>query len=119
MSPKARKIIVLILTIIPSAILVLSAFAKLSGNPQVTEGLSKAGFGPVIKLLGIAELVFATLFLIPKTNKIGFYLVTSYLSGAAAIEVAGGHPPMALLYIALAWIGFFIKDKQNFIPATV
>lgn len=117
MSGKTRNIISLIVILIPSAILVMSGFAKISGNPQVTEGLSKLGFGPVLKILGIAELVFVALFLYPKTQKIGFYLILSYLGGAAAIEVSAGMPPMALVYIALAWVGLFIKDQKQFLPA--
>lgn len=117
MSTKTRKILSFILILIPSAILVMSGFAKLSGNPQVTEGLSKIGFGPVLKILGIAELIFVALFLYPKTQKIGFYLILSYLGGAAAIEISVGAPPMALVYIAFAWIGIFIKDQKQFLPA--
>lgn len=104
------------MTIIPAAILLLSGFAKLSGAPEVVAGLSKLGYGPLIKVLGIAEFIFAALFLYPPTYKIGFYLILSYLGGAAAIEIAGGGPPAALLYIATAWAAVFIRDKYNFLP---
>lgn len=116
MTAKTSKIISWVLMAIPSAILVLSGVSKLSGNPQVVEGLSKMGYGPIIKVLGVAELIFVALFLYPKTYKIGFYLILSYLGGAAAIEIAGGGVPAALIYVAFAWAAVFVRDKYNFFP---
>lgn len=107
----------MVLMLIPSAMLVVSGIFKLSGNPQVTEGLTQLGFGSLIKIMGIAELLFVGLFLYPKTQKIGFYLILSYLGGASAIEISTGQPPVALAYIALVWLGLFVKDSKQFLPA--
>ena len=119
MSIKTKKILSLIFMILPSLLLVFSGFGKLTGNEEVVTGLTKIGFGPYITLLGIAELVFVGLFLFPKTYKIGFYFILSYLGGAAAIEVSGGSFPIAFILIALAWIGVYFKDEQNFFPAKI
>ena len=115
MSNKAKKILSIIFLALPSLMLVMSGFMKITGGEQVVTGLTKAGYGPYISLFGIAEIIFVILLWIPQTHKIGFYFILSYLGGAAAVEVAGGVFPMAFILIALAWIGFFLKDKQNFV----
>lgn len=115
MSNKVKKILSIIFLAIPSFVMVMSGAMKLSGAEKVVTGLTKAGFGSYISILGIAEIIFVILLWVPKTYKIGFYFILSYLGGAAAIEIAGGTNPMALAFIALAWIGFFLKDNQNFV----
>ncbi|MBX3255130.1 MAG: DoxX family protein [Chitinophagaceae bacterium] len=117
MSNKTRSIIAIILMALPALMLTVSGIAKLSGSEAVVDGLTKMGFGPYIKLFGIAEIIFTVLFLVPATYKAGFFLILSYLGGAAAIEISTGKPPVALVLIALAWAGVFLRDKKNFLPA--
>lgn len=117
MSGKTKTIVSFIVMILPAIVLVTSGFSKLSGNEAVVNGLSKMGFGAYIRAFGIAEIIFAVLFLVPATYKAGFFLILSYLGGAAAIEIATGQPPIALVLITLAWIGVFLRDKRNFVTA--
>lgn len=114
MSNKTKKIASIIFLALPSLMLVMSGIMKIMGGEQIVTGLTKAGYGPYITVFGIAEIVFVMLLWIPKTYKIGFYFILSYLGGAAASEVAGGGFPMAMVLIALAWIGFYLKDQNNF-----
>ena len=115
MSSKTQKILAIIFMALPSLILVMSGVMKIMGGEEVVTGLTKAGYGPYITIFGIAEIIFVILFWIPKTYKIGFYFILSYLGGAAAVEIAGGVFPNAMVIIALAWIGFYLKDKGNFV----
>ena len=117
MTNKTRNIISIIIGAVASLMVLMSAFMKISGNPEMTAGLTAGGFGPYIKIFGITELICLLLFFYPKTSKIGFYLLCSYLGGAMATEVSHGRPPMSALLLALFWISFFIKDKSNFFPA--
>lgn len=117
MSPKAKRIISVVLMIIPSLMLLMSAFMKLSGNKEIVDGMAKGGFGPYIIMLGIIELVSVALFLYPKTYKIGFLLLCCYLGGAFAVELASGQPPMAALLLVIIWIAVFLRDKLMFLPA--
>ncbi|MBX2921495.1 MAG: DoxX family protein [Chitinophagaceae bacterium] len=117
MSPKTKRILSTVIMVLPALMLAISGFAKLSGSEAVVNGLTKMGFGPYIKIFGIAEIIFAALFLIPATYKTGFFLILSYLGGAAAVEIATGQPPVGLVLITLAWIGVFLRDKKNFLPA--
>ncbi|PLK43167.1 MULTISPECIES: DoxX family protein [unclassified Emticicia] len=115
MSNKTKKILSIIFLAIPSLLLLMSGVMKISGAEQVVTGLTKGGFGPYITAFGVAEIIFVILLWIPKTYKVGFYFILSYLGGAAAVELAGGQNPIAFGLIALAWIGFYFKSEENFI----
>ena len=112
MSAKTKRIISIILMVIPSLMLIMSGIMKLSGAEQIVSGFNKIGLGKLVTVIGIIELLSVALFLYPKTYKIGFLLLCSYLGGAMSIELAGGQPPMAAVFIALIWISVFLRDKN-------
>ncbi len=116
MSTKTKRILSIILIAIPSLMLAASAFMKLSGSPEIVDGLTKGGFGPYIIMLGIIELLSVALFIYPKTYKVGFFLLCSYLGGAIAVELASGQPPVAAVFLAIVWIAVFLRDKFMFVP---
>src|ERR1700741_1716727 len=120
MSAKAKRIISIVLMVIPSLMIAMSGIMKIIGAEQIVMGLTKAGLGSFISFFGILELVSLALFIYPKTYKIGFLLLTAYLGGAMSIELAGGQPPMAAVFIALIWISVYLRDKAMFLqPASV
>ncbi len=101
--------------LIPSLMLIMSAIMKLIGAEQIVQGLGKAGLGNYIAIFGVLELVSVALFLYPKTYKIGFALLCAYLGGALSIELAGGQPPMAAIFLTLIWISVFLRNKAIFL----
>src|SRR5436190_17871923 len=115
MSKNVQRIIWIVLMAPPLLMLVMSGIMKITGNPQVVEGLTKFGLGNYILLLGVTELVSVILFIIPKTYKIGFLLVNAYLGGAFAAELAGGNPPVAAILLTLIWISVFIRNQEMFL----
>jgi hypothetical protein len=118
MSTKTTRIISIILMGLPALMLIMSAVMKLTGAEQVVNGLTKIGLGSYITLFGIIELISVALFLYPKTYKVGFLLICSYLGGALSIELATAQPPMAAIFLSIVWIAVFLKDKLMFlIPA--
>lgn len=114
MSTKTKRIISIALMVLPSLMLIMSAVMKLIGAEQVVTGLTKAGLGSYISFLGIIELLSVALFLFPKTYKIGFLLICSYLGGALSIELATAQPPSAAIFLTIVWIAVFLKDKLMF-----
>jgi hypothetical protein len=117
MTSKTRNIVSIIAGVLASLMLLMSAFMKISGNADMVSHLTAGGFGPYIKILGLVEVLSVILYFYPKTSKIGFYLLCSYLGGALATELSHGMPPMSALLLALYWASFFIKDRTNFLPA--
>jgi uncharacterized membrane protein YphA (DoxX/SURF4 family) len=115
MSSKTTRIIGLVLMILPSLMLVMSGVMKLSGAPQIVEGLTKVGLSPYIKLFGVIELISVALFLYPKTFKIGFLLICCYLGGALSIELSTAQPPTAAIFLTISWIGVYLRDRSVFV----
>ncbi|MGZ4036005.1 MAG: DoxX family protein [Bacteroidia bacterium] len=115
MSEKAKKIVSIILMAIPSLMIVMSGVMKLSGAQQMVEGLTKGGFGNYIKIFGIIELVSVAMLWFPKTYRIGFLLLCSYLGGAMAVEIASGQAPMAAIFLTLLWIAVFLRNRLMFL----
>ena len=107
--------ITLLATWIPALLLVLSGVLKLSGNSAIVEGMSKLGVGPYLRLLGVMELAFAVLFVIPATMKLGFILASCYFAGAIATELShNALKANPFVPIVLLWIGAFIRDRSIF-----
>jgi hypothetical protein len=88
---------------------------KLAGNPQIVETMWRLGVGRYLRLLGVMELTFAALFVIPATMKLGFILASCYFGGAIATELS--HDALKVnpfILIVLLWIGAFIRDRSIF-----
>ncbi len=117
MSSKTTRIISIVLMLLPSLMLIMSAVMKLTGAKQVVEGLTKAGLGNYIMLIGVIELVSVALFLIPKTTKIGFYLLCSYLCGAIVMELASGQAPSAAVFLSIIWVAVYMRNKTMFLTS--
>ena len=105
----------LLATWIPALGIAFLGVLKLTGNPRVVEEMSKVGVGRYLRLLGVMEIAFAALFVLPVTMKLGFILASCYFAGAIAIELS--HEALNVnpfIPIALLWIGAFIRDRSIF-----
>jgi len=105
----------LLATWIPSLLIGLSGVLKLIGNPKIRATMTALGVGRHLRLLGVMELAFAALFVVPATMKVGFLLASCYFAGAIATELshdalkANPFIPMVLL-----WVGAFVRDRSIF-----
>lgn len=103
-----------ILSILPCAMLFMSAYMKLSGAKDAVEGLAKYGYPVSVLLpLGVIELAAAIVFLTPRVSIFGLAVLTGYLGGACATHVAAGDPTAnaatpVVLGVVL-WIGFVLR----------
>ena len=109
-------IINLLATWIPALGIAFLGVLKLAGNARVTEEMSKLGVGRYLRLLGLIEIAFAALFVVPATMKLGFVLASCYFAGAIATELS--HEVLKVnpfVSIVLLWIGAFIRDRAIFV----
>jgi hypothetical protein len=109
-------VIQVLATWIPALLIGLSGVLKLSGNPKLIEQMTKLGVGRYVRLLGVMELAFAALFVVPATMKLGFILASCYFGGAIATELS--HEALKanpFIPIVLLWIGAFIRDRSIFL----
>ena len=106
---------VLLATWIPALLIALSGVMKLAGNAQILQTMQTLGVGRYVRWLGVMEVAFATLFVIPATFKLGFLLASCYFGGAIATELShGALKANPFVSIVLLWIGAFIRDRSIF-----
>ncbi|WP_338876992.1 DoxX family protein [Spirosoma sp. SC4-14] len=115
MNPKIKKILTIVMTALAAGLVILSGVMKFMQSAEVVETLNKVGVGSYIIGLGTMEIVFALLFLYPKTMKIGFVLLSCYFAGALATELSHGTPLNAFMPIILVWIAAFLRDRRIFL----
>jgi hypothetical protein len=113
---KTKKIISTVLVWLPSLLLIASAFAKFAGAKVIVDNLTKAGIIPYfpLPLLGLLEISCVILYLIPKTWKIGFFLLCGYLGGAGAIETSQHLAPTGFILLTIVWIGAYLRNPGLF-----
>lgn len=116
---KTNKISAIILVILPSVLLIISAFAKFVGAKIIVDNLTKAGVIPYfpLPLLGLLEISCVILYLIPKTWRIGFFLLCGYLGGAGAIEISQHLAPTAFILLVIVWIGAYLRNPELFLTS--
>jgi hypothetical protein len=103
---------------LPGILMILSAAGKLSGAAPIVESLTGHGVPEnLIPALGVLQLVCAVLFLIPRTQMIGFFMVCSYWGGVISTElIAEGHlEPVGIVVLALFWVAIFFKRPNLFL----
>jgi hypothetical protein len=108
-------VVQLLATWTPALLIALSGALKLSGNPKIVETMAALGVGRHLRLLGVMEVAFAALFVVPATMKLGFLLASCYFGGAIATELS--HDALkanAFVPIVLLWVGAFVRDRSIF-----
>ena len=114
---KLMTIIGWVLTLLPVAMLCMSAFMKLSRNPQAVDGFHKAGYpDKALLILGIIEVACTVIYLIPNTAMLGAILLTGYLGGAVNHHVQAGDAMGKVLTPAILgvvlWLGLYLRDSR-------
>ncbi|HYC74724.1 DoxX family protein [Brevundimonas sp.] len=99
-------------------ILGASAFPKLSGMPIAEETMAQLGWpsGHVL-MIGLMELGFLILYLIPRTSLLGAVLFTGLLGGAMATQIRAESPLFShvlfSIYLGLfMWGGLWLRDAS-------
>jgi hypothetical protein len=81
----------------------------------ITMGLSVT----LVKIFGVAEVMFSLLFAYPRTSKIGLLLLTGYFGGAIAAEIPFHQVMAPVMPLALVWIAAFVREPSNFLPVNI
>ena len=89
---------------------------KLLGLPVAADTLVQLGWSPrYVLMIGLFELTFLVLYLIPRTSLAGAILMMALLGGAVATQVRAGNPLFSHvlfgLYLGLLmWGGLWLRD---------
>lgn len=115
MKQKRKNILKWTPTAVVGVVVTFSASMKIIAIPPLVEIYSLIGLLDYMKILGVAELVLITLFLVPRTMKLGFLLLTAWFGGAMAVEFSHGSIFIApAMILTLVWIAAFLRDPSIF-----
>lgn len=107
---KTSKIVAWGISGLLTALFLFSAAGKLFLQPEQMEKMKLADWRIII---AIGEIVSSLLFLIPKTNKFGTVLLSSYLGGAIIIHMTGGISiAMPSIILILVWITGALRNPE-------
>lgn len=107
---KTRKIISWIIAGLLTGLYLFSAAGKLFLQPEHMEQMKLADWRIII---AIGEIVSAILFLLPKTNKYGVLLLSSYMGGAIILHMTGGTSIlMPSIVLILVWLVGFLRNPS-------
>ena len=100
-----------------TAMIIVSGSLKITGMHPMLDHFTEMGLGPgLIKLLGIAEIIFSLLFLVHSTSRIGLLLLTAYFGGAMAAEIPFHQVAAPLIPLVFVWVAAFIRQPSAFLP---
>jgi len=117
MKQKSKSIIKWTPTVIVSIIIIFSGMMKLIALPQLVEIYARIGLLESMKILGAAELILVTIFILNRTMRLGFLLLTAWFGGAMAVELSHGSVfifPAVILTVL--WIAAFLRDPSILKP---
>ena len=111
---KTRKIAGYTLSVIPSLMILMAGIMKVIGNAEMLENMSKiTNWGDKMLLIGLIELSALTLYWIPKTSNIGFFLLASFGGGIIVAEVVSGNFPLpGIMVTTLFYLGTMLRKPS-------
>ena len=98
-------------------ILGASVLPKLSGMPIAEQSMAELGWpSGYVLMIGLMELTFLILYLIPRTSLLGAVLFTGLLGGAMATQIRAEMPLFShvlfSIYLGLfMWGGLWLRDS--------
>jgi hypothetical protein len=120
MPTKTQRIVGWILTVLVGLFLIgvsgIPKFLDISKIPDMPEMMSKLQIPlNLLKILGIIEISFAVLYLIPRTAFLGAILTTGYLGGALWTHLRVGDPWFFPIIVGvLMWLGLALRQPVIF-----
>jgi hypothetical protein len=113
-SARTQRVIGWTLTVLISALLGFSSVIKLVGVPEVRQTLSGLGWPAHLDFtVGVLELIFLALFLIPRTAVFGAVLETALLGATVALKLRVGDPMITHVLFGV-YMGFFVWGALYF-----
>ena len=114
---KISRWVGLILSTLAVMFLIFDGVIKVLQLPVAVDSTTQLGYaGELVIAIGVIELVFLVIYVIPWTSVLGALLLTGYLGGAIATQIRAGAPLFSIIFpifIALfLWRGLFLLDGR-------
>ncbi len=109
---KKRKITGWVIAGLITALLLFSAMGKFM-MPEMAENFSKWGLGDWRIIIAVGEIISALLFLFPKTNIFGAFLLSAHMGGAIVTHMLHGEPFIVQsVILILIWVTAFVRNPE-------
>jgi len=109
---KGRKTTGWVLAGLLTAMLLFSAMGKFT-MPEMIENFTKSGLDDWRIIIAIGEIMATLLFLLPKTNILGSFLLSSYFGGAILMHMTTGESIMVpTILLIVIWITTFVRNPE-------
>ncbi len=109
---KGRKISGWVIAGLITALLLFSAMGKFM-MPEMAENFAIWGLGDWLTIIAIGEIISALLFLFPKTNIFGAFLLSSHLGGAIVVHMSHGETFIfQSAVLILIWVTAFVRNPE-------
>ncbi len=109
---KRRKISGWVIAGLITALLLFSAMGKFM-MPEMAENFTKWGLGDWRTIIAVGEIISALLFLLPKTNIFGAFLLSAHLGGAIVTHMSNGEPFIVQsVILILIWVTAFVRNPE-------
>lgn len=112
MNPRVKKIIYWVLTCLVAFVFIATGLQKLTSlsDPEAGQGLGGVSHQAI---LGVMQIVFAILFIIPRTAVVGTLFLIAYMGGAIAVHfVANEDILLQVIIQSLIWITAFYRFPE-------
>lgn len=111
---KTQRIVGYVLSILFSFQILMAGVMKLIGAAPIVENMNAiTNWGDKTLFIGILELILLVLYWMPKTMKLGFYLMCSFAGGIIVAEVVAGKPPVVGIITAiLLYAGTILRNPS-------
>ena len=103
-----------VISVLVSLVFLMSAFMKLKGGPELTQGMAHLGLPEsMIIPLAILEISCVAIYLIPPTSVLGAILLTGYIGGAICTHWRAGDPFVAQIALGIfVWLGLYLREPR-------
>ena len=112
----SRKIVWVgrVISILLSLLFAMSAFMKLRGGAEVTQGMAHLGLPESLIIpLAILEISCVVIYAIPATAVLGAILLTGYIGGAICAHLRVGDPFFMQIAIGIfIWLGLYLREDS-------
>jgi len=103
-----------VISVLVSLVFLMSAFMKLKGGPELSEGMAHLGLPEsLVTPLAILEISCVVVYLVPATSVLGAILLTGYLGGAICTHLRVGDPFFVQVILGiLVWLGLYLRESR-------
>jgi hypothetical protein len=103
-----------VLSALTSLLFVVSAFMKLRGGAEVTQGMAHLGLPESLMApLAVVELSCVVLYLVAATSVLGAILLTGFIGGAICTHLRVGDPFFIQMTLGVVvWLGLYLREER-------